>query len=247
MGTVLALLAFILAFTFGIVADRYDARKGLVREQASAIRNAYSRSDFLPEPQRDEAKVLYNDYIDLVIQAGDADNVDNLPALISEAQAIQGQLWDMAVENVRLGDNSDISAMYVESINEMSNVLANRIAMAVQARMPTGLWVVLYVLVGLGMVAVGYQTAIAASRQNLGDAALGAVVLDRDRPDRGPGQSRARLSPRFPTTVGRSPGLDGARRPNLSPTGLVGQPVGDHDGLRCEGTEDPMKESLARD
>src|SRR5215204_2256622 len=56
VGTVLALLAFILAFNFGIVSDRYDDRKALVREQASAIRTSYSRSDFLPEPQRDEAK-----------------------------------------------------------------------------------------------------------------------------------------------------------------------------------------------
>src|SRR5215204_4569247 len=55
-GTVLALLAFILAFTFGIVSDRYDLRKALVREQAAAIRTAYTRADFLPEPSRDQTK-----------------------------------------------------------------------------------------------------------------------------------------------------------------------------------------------
>src|SRR4051794_38807377 len=62
-GTVLALLAFILAFTFGIVADRYDARRALVRDQADAVRTAYLRSDFLPEPSRDEAKNLYHEYL----------------------------------------------------------------------------------------------------------------------------------------------------------------------------------------
>src|SRR4051794_17414941 len=54
-GTVLALLAFILAFTFGIVSDRYDARRALVRDQADAIRTSYLQSDFLPEPSRDQA------------------------------------------------------------------------------------------------------------------------------------------------------------------------------------------------
>jgi hypothetical protein len=63
----LALLAFILAFTFGIVSDRYDSRRALVREQATAIRTAYSRSDFLPEPGRDVSKGLFNDYIALLI------------------------------------------------------------------------------------------------------------------------------------------------------------------------------------
>jgi hypothetical protein len=191
-GTVLALLAFILAFTFGIVSDRYDTRRALVREQANAIRDAYSRSDFLPEPSRDESKVLYNDYIALLVEAGDPDNVDNLPALISDMRTIQTQLWDMAVENVRAGDNSDISAMYVESINEMSNVLATRIVVSVQARMPTGLWVVLYVLIGLGMVAVGYQTAIAGSRRTwamvlmaLSFSIVITLIAALDDPERG--------------------------------------------------------------
>src|SRR6476661_6683187 len=57
-GTVLALLAFILAFTFGIVADRYDNRKALVREEAGAIRTSYTEASFLPEPDRDTARGL---------------------------------------------------------------------------------------------------------------------------------------------------------------------------------------------
>src|SRR6478736_5820282 len=47
-GTILGLLAFMLAFTFGIVSNRFDDRKGLVREEANAIRTAFARSDFLP-------------------------------------------------------------------------------------------------------------------------------------------------------------------------------------------------------
>jgi hypothetical protein len=165
VGTVLALLAFMLAFTFGTVSDRYDARKALVREQAASIRTAYLRSDFLPESQRAEAKSLYLDYIDQVLAAGDPSNFDNLESSIADLLVTQQQLWDMAVENVRNGDNSDIAAMYVESINGMMNVLAERVAVAGQARMPSGLWMALYLLVLFGMFAVGYQTANAASRR----------------------------------------------------------------------------------
>jgi hypothetical protein len=191
-GTVLALLAFMLAFTFGFVANKYDTRRELVRDQAAAVRTSFYRSDFLPEPSRDEAKTLYNNYVALLIEAGDPDNADDLPVLISDAHRIQAQLWGMAVENVRLGDNSDISAMYVDSLNEMSNVLANRIAIAVQARMPTGFWYLLYALIALGMIAVGYQTAIAGSRRTwvmvimaLSFSIVVALIAALDDPERG--------------------------------------------------------------
>jgi CDP-diglyceride synthetase len=192
VGTVLAMLAFILAFTFGMVSDRYDSRKALVREHASAIRDSYSRADFLPEPLRNQAKPLYDDYIAIVVEAADIDNFDNLPVLITDAQDMQQQLWNIAVGNVRAGDNSDISAMYVESINHMSNVLADRIAVSVQARIPTGIWIVLYALVILGMAAVGYQTAIADSRRTwamlilaLSFSIVMVVIAALDDPERG--------------------------------------------------------------
>jgi hypothetical protein len=191
-ATVLALLAFMLAFTFGIVSDRYDTRRALVREQAVAIRTAYSRSDFLPEPSRDQSKALYNDYIALIIQTGSSGISANIPAQLSQLRSIQDQLWDIAVEHVRSGDNSDISAMYVESINDMANVLATRVTVALQARMPTGFWVVLYVLVVLGMIAVGYQTAIAASRRSwamvlmaLSFSIVITLIAALDDPERG--------------------------------------------------------------
>ena len=64
-GAVLGLAAFMLAFTFGIVWERYDARKGLVREDAVAIRTAWERSDFLPAMDRAEAKALLREYVDV--------------------------------------------------------------------------------------------------------------------------------------------------------------------------------------
>jgi hypothetical protein len=164
-GTVLALLAFILAFTFAIVSDRYDNRKALVREEAGAIRSSYSQASFLSEPDRSTAKGLYQQYVGILLEASDHKNVDKLPELIGQAQAIEAQLWGMAVAKVNGGDNSDISAMYADSLTEMANVQAERIAVAVQARIPRGIWLVLYALVIMGMISVGYQTAIAASRR----------------------------------------------------------------------------------
>src|SRR5687767_4377263 len=44
------LLAFMLAFTFQIAANRYDARKEMLIEEITQIRTAYIRAGLLPEP-----------------------------------------------------------------------------------------------------------------------------------------------------------------------------------------------------
>ena len=60
--TILGLVSFLLAFTFGIVTNRHDARKELVRQEANAIRTAWDRSDLLPELDRIQAKRLLRSY-----------------------------------------------------------------------------------------------------------------------------------------------------------------------------------------
>src|SRR5687768_8774030 len=63
-AAILTLTGFMLAFTFGISTDRLQDRKTLVREKANAIGTAWLRSDFLPEPDRTEAKELFLKYVD---------------------------------------------------------------------------------------------------------------------------------------------------------------------------------------
>ena len=191
-GTILGLLAFILAFTFAIVSDRYDARKGLVRDEANAIRTAYSRSEFLPEPDRAEATALLREYEDARLAVAQPGALEKLPALLIEADRVQRQLWDMAVVNARKDMNSDVAALYIEALNEITNLHWLRLAVGVQARIPTTIWLVLLALVALGMVAVGYQTGISGSRRTwamlilaLSFSLVIALIAELDRPQSG--------------------------------------------------------------
>lgn len=165
-GSVLALLAFVMAFTFAIVSDRYDARKGLVREEANALRTAYLRADFLPEPDRNEAKAMLREYVGLRAGVTQAEDLEQVRQSVVQTSEIQRQLWDMAVENARKDMNSDVAALYIESLNDIVGIQALRVAVGLQARIPAAIWAALFVLVGLGMLAVGYQTAIAGSRRS---------------------------------------------------------------------------------
>jgi hypothetical protein len=191
-GSVLALLAFMLAITFGIVSDRYDSRKSLVREQAITISTAFSRTDLLAEPDRDEAKSLFRTYMTVLLAAADPDNSAELPDLIAQLDGINVRLWDMGMKHARASPQGDLSAIYLESLNSVSDVQAMRVAIAVQAKLPDGLWIALLVLMTMAMLAVGYQSAIAESRRTwtvlllaLAFSTVIALIAVLDNPERG--------------------------------------------------------------
>lgn len=193
-GAILGLSAFMLAFAFGVVWDRYDARKALVREDAVAIRTAWQRSDFLPEADRGEATEMFRRYVDLRVTFAQAASLEpeRVRSVLAETQQIQDRLWNTAVINARKDMNSDVAALYIDSLNAMNAVHATRVAVGIQTRVPFEIWIVLYLITILGMAGVGYQTGIAESKRSIAWPILAfsfalafALIASLDRPDSG--------------------------------------------------------------
>jgi hypothetical protein len=55
-GATLGLLAFLLAITFSIAEDSYNARKIALLAEVNAIHTTYLRTAFIPESNRDEVR-----------------------------------------------------------------------------------------------------------------------------------------------------------------------------------------------
>lgn len=188
-GSVLALLAFILAFTFGIASNRFDARRELVRTEANTIRTVWQRSDFLPEPDRTKTKTLLREYVHARASAFQSADEERVERVVDEAERIQGTLWAMAVAHAYKDLNSDVAALYIESLNEMSSVHASRVAVGVQGRIPPGIWVTLAILTLFGMLMVGYHAGVVGSKRTLAMPILAiafasviALISSLDRP-----------------------------------------------------------------
>jgi hypothetical protein len=165
-GVILGLQAFMLAFTFSIVSDRYDAKKALVREEANVIRTTWNRADFLPEPDRAKAKALLQEYLERRLAVMNRRDLAFARETGAYSVGIQRQLWDMAVVHGRTDMNSDIGALYLESVNEVASLHALRVGIGLQSRIPTAIWVALLSLLTLGMMGLGYHTALADSRRS---------------------------------------------------------------------------------
>jgi hypothetical protein len=187
-GAILGLTAFILAFTFSLVGDRYDTRKELVREDAIALRTAWLRADVLPTPVRDRSRALLREYLDLrvrFVQQRDL-SPEHVRAWHAREEHLQRELWILGMANV---PRDDIGAMYIESLGDVARVDALRVAISIQSRVPGGVWAVLYVLTILGMISIGYHTGIAGSKRSqativlaLAFATVIIVIAMLDRP-----------------------------------------------------------------
>ena len=88
VGAAFGLLAFMLAFTFQIAANRYEARKELLLKEVTNIRTTWLRAGVIPEPFRSDTRKLLVEYVDLRV------DLSNDPSKLSSAMSRSQQILD---------------------------------------------------------------------------------------------------------------------------------------------------------
>lgn len=185
VGSMLALLAFLLAVTMGMAADRFDARRALVIEEANAIEVAYLQAGYLPAQDSEGTRALLREYAPLRI------NVDDLVLQAEDfarSEEIHDELWAIA-EPLARDKGSDVVALYVQSLSELTQLHETRVAALLYGRVPET--VILLLIFGsalsLGMVGysaglTGHRSVVTAAVLVLALSAVLTLVLDLDRP-----------------------------------------------------------------
>lgn len=158
VGAALGLLAFMLAFTFQIASNRYEARKQLLLESATTIRTTYMRAGLIPEPFRSRSRKLLVEYAD--IRVGFANDPNTLGIALPRSQAILDTLWTFAEVLAAQDRSSEAYALYTSSINDLVEIFNQRISIAIDYRIPvTILWALFFITVA-SMFVLGYQFGI---------------------------------------------------------------------------------------
>jgi hypothetical protein len=188
VGSLLGLMAFVLAVTLGLATDRYDARRNLVVEEANALATAYQRADYLPAAEAAQLKALLRAYLPLRIVTDPA----AVPANIARSAALARQMWTIEVTAAQSGDNSDLIASLGESLNEIVAVGEQRVVAGVYARVPQTIIFLLLAGSALSLAMVGYSAGIKGRRSVLSAtvliltlAVVTILVVDLDRPQEG--------------------------------------------------------------
>jgi hypothetical protein len=185
-GAVLGLLAFMLAFTFGFAASRFEERKQMLLNEANVLRTAYLRAGLLPEPIPTESRAILEEYIDTRIVSGE--DPTKIDEAISKSRELQGRLWKQAVAAADKG-RPPINSLFVQSVNEIIDVHSKRVMAGLRNRVPALVWVVLYSLIVLAMSALGYLGGLAKPKRSpagitlvLAFSCVITLIADLDRP-----------------------------------------------------------------
>lgn len=182
----LALLAFLLAFTFGFAASRLETRRKVLVEEANAIGTTYLRTLTLPEAERGPSRALLREYVDVRLAAVETKDLD---AAITRSLAIQNELWEHAAALARAHPESIVIGLYLQALNAMIDVHTTRLTESVSVRVPRIFWLALYGITVLAMAEMGYQMGLAGNRRALSTPAFAVayalvmlLIADLDRP-----------------------------------------------------------------
>jgi len=188
VGGTLGLLAFMLAFTFGLASTRFEARRQILLQEANAIGTCYLRAGLLGEPMRTDAQNLLREYVDVRLEAVQP---GKLQQGMAKSEELHKRLWAVATTAADKEKNV-ITSLFIQALNQVIDLHATRVMAGVRSRVPGIIWIVLYLLLILAMVMLGYQSGLAKSRRSLAVLALVIgfssvlyLITDLDRPGQG--------------------------------------------------------------
>lgn len=190
-GSLLGLLALLLAFTFSMAASRYDVRRQVLVEEANAIGTAILRADLYSESARTLFRADFKDYVDARIAFYEAGLDEEKVAATNQLSAsISAKIWERAATLAHNRDNLIPSNQMIPALNEMIDIVTTRNA-ARQATVPDSVLWMLFALCIVSSFIVGFSRKekemswVVSVVFALMISACIFLIVDLDRPSQG--------------------------------------------------------------
>lgn len=190
-SAMLGLLALLLAFTFGLAAQRYDARRQVVVDEANNIGTAILRSDLYSPEERSSFRADFKEYVEARIAFYEAGtDRQKIADSLAKASELQMRLWARAS---RLGQNRENiipSAQMVPALNAVIDIVTTRNAAGL-ANIPDSIIWTIFLLCVISTFTVGFTHGetkpwwVGVSVFIAGLTIAVFLILDLDRPRHG--------------------------------------------------------------
>jgi len=189
-GTLLGLLALLLAFTFGMANSRYDTRRQLVIEEANAIGTVILRTDIYPDSVRQLMRTYLREYVTSRIAFYKAGlDVEKTVTEYIRAGTISTKIWSVATTYAKADPVTTRISEMIPALNAMIDITTTRRA-AGESTIPDSIMYFLFILCLCSSFLLGYD------RKNKFDwivvmgfaimlSATVFTIMDLDRPRSG--------------------------------------------------------------
>jgi hypothetical protein len=175
-GAIFALLGLLVAFTFSGGAGRFEAKRHLIVEEATAIETAYLRIDLLPAVAQPPLRERFRQYVDARLAV--YEKMPNLRAAgveMARATSLQREIWDLAVAACREIDSQATVELVISSINVMIDASIARAA-ALRTHAPGLIFVLLAAVAVICAFLAGFDASGRKTRSWVHSVAFAAVV-----------------------------------------------------------------------
>jgi hypothetical protein len=192
VGASLGLLAFMLAFTFQIVDNRYNERKKLLLDEVTTIRTTYLRAGLIPEPYKSSTRKFLVEYTDLRASITDEFTPQQIDHLKIRSQVILDSLWNYSEVLGAQDRSSESYSLYMGSVNDLNEIFNHRVTFTFEYKIPFTILFILAIITLFSMFLLGYQFGISGKRNNVVTviisiifASLMWLILALDSPEKG--------------------------------------------------------------
>lgn len=188
-NAVLALVTFLVGFSFAGAGARFIDRQDMIVKEANAIGTSYLRSMMLPEPQRSRLQEELRQYTKNRLDLLQSFSPEATRPLLAKAGEAQMRIWRTGMEGV--GNDREFANFMLPPLNDMIDIHSEHLS-AARRHIPRAILAVIVVMAGVGMTMIGFDNGLVRKRYFLLSSAFGFVsaaslwmTIDLDRPRHG--------------------------------------------------------------
>ena len=174
IGTVLALMGLVLAFSFSSAAGRLDASRKTILDEANAIETAWFRIDVANKETQPYLRELFRQYVDARIRAYDAPGLADYRHQLEISDGLLKQIWMLAVEATPASRPQD-RVLLLSAVNAMGDGASAR-TISVSTHLPPAILAFLFGTVLIGSMLIGTMLFCAGSRHWFYRLVIAAVL-----------------------------------------------------------------------
>ena len=154
LSSALGLLGLLMAFSFGMVLNRYETRRQLVTTEANAIGTAYLRAQFLDEPHRSRLSGLLIEYADNRITLGSAKG--DAAKLMTNNDRLLTEIWSAVRASRESAVAHGVTTALLMAFNDVIDLDTER-KLAWELRVPGEVLALLLLYLAITAALVGHQ------------------------------------------------------------------------------------------